>query len=86
MLDFPRPFHPRLVHVPIAPSLAGVFFILAGSFFAARSPVSSAGAERWQSYDRRWPYFALFALAVVLVLVESWLGGALVCTYGVGVR
>jgi uncharacterized membrane protein len=86
MIDFPGPFHPRWVHFPIAPSSAGVFFSLAGWLFAARSPVSSAGAERWQSYGRRWPYFALLALAVVLVLVESWLGSTLVYTYGVGVR
>jgi len=35
---------------------------------------------------RRWTYFALLALAAALVLVESWLGGKLVYTYGVGVR
>jgi uncharacterized membrane protein len=35
---------------------------------------------------RRWLYFALLAVAAALVLAESWLGGKLVYTYGVGVR
>jgi uncharacterized membrane protein len=152
-MDFLSPFHPRLVHFPIALSLAGVFFILAGWFLAKRSRSSTEGAERWQDYGRlslvlgwlgvlaagvsglidqsrapdipevrqlinqhigaglallvvlglaiywpvkdktlmskpgrRWLYSALLALAAALVLVESWLGGKLVYTYGVGVR
>jgi uncharacterized membrane protein len=152
-MEFLSPFHPRLVHFPIALSLAGVFFILAGWLLAIRPRSSTTGVERWQSYgrlslvlgwlgvlaaiasglidqsgapetievrqvinqhigagiallvvlglaiywpiknkalmstsSRRWIYFALLALAAALVLVESWLGGKLVYTYGVGVR
>jgi uncharacterized membrane protein len=152
-MEFLSPFHPRFVHFPIALSLVGVFFILAGSFLAARSRSSPAGAERWQSYGRLslvlgwlgvlaaivsglidqsgapdtaevrqvinqhvgagvvllvvlglavyWPiknkalmsipsrrrlYFVLLVLVAALVLLESWLGGKLVYTYGVGLH
>lgn len=152
-MDFLSPFHPRLVHFPIALSLAGVFFVLVGWFLARRVWGDPAGAERWHEYGRlslilgwlgvlaagvsglidqsrapdtlevrqvinqhigaglallvvlglaiywpiknralmsnsrrRWLYFALLGLAVALVLLESWLGGKLVYTYGVGVR
>jgi uncharacterized membrane protein len=152
-MDFLTPFHPRLVHFPIALSLAGAFFILAGWLLARRARGEPASAERWQGYgrlslvlgwlgvlaagatglidqsrapdtlevrqlinqhigaglallvvlglaiywpikdkallsspSRRWLYFALLVLAAALVLVESWLGGKLVYTYGVGVH
>jgi uncharacterized membrane protein len=152
-MDFLSPFHPRLVHFPIALSLAGALFILAGWFLASRARSDPAGAERWQDCGRlslvlgwlgvlaagvsglidqsrapdtlevrqlinqhigaglallvvlglaiywpiknralmsgagrRWLYFALLILAAALVLLESWLGGKLVYTYGVGVR
>jgi uncharacterized membrane protein len=61
MMDFLSPFHPRLVHFPIALSLAGAFFILAGWFLAARPRGGPARAERWQGYGR-------------LSLVLGWLG------------
>jgi uncharacterized membrane protein len=60
-MQFLSPFHPRLVHFPIALSLVGVFFILAGSFLSTRPRSSQAGADRWQSYGR-------------LSLVLGWLG------------
>jgi uncharacterized membrane protein len=34
----------------------------------------------------RWGYLALLAVIVALVLVEGWLGGRLVYTFGVGVK
>ena len=34
----------------------------------------------------RWGYLALLVAIVLLVLAEGWLGGKLVCEYGVGVR
>ena len=60
-MEFLSPFHPRLVHFPIALSLVGAFFILAGWLLSTRSRRSPAGAERWQSYGR-------------LSLVLGWLG------------
>jgi uncharacterized membrane protein len=152
-MQFLSPFHPRLVHFPIALSLVGAFFILAGWFLSTRRRSEHPNAERWQAYGRlslvlgwlgvlaavvsglidqarapdtvevrqiinqhigaglallvvlglaiywpiknkalmsnpgrRWLYFALLVLAAALVLVESWLGGKLVYTYGVGMR
>jgi uncharacterized membrane protein len=60
-MEFLSPFHPRLVHFPIALSLVGAFFILAGRSLFTRPRSSPEAAERWQSYGR-------------LSLVLGWLG------------
>jgi uncharacterized membrane protein len=60
-MQFLSPFHPRLVHFPIALSLVGVFFILAGWFLSTRPRSGPIDAARWQSYGR-------------LSLVLGWLG------------
>jgi uncharacterized membrane protein len=60
-MQFLSPFHPRLVHFPIALSLVGVFFILVGWFLSTRSRSDQPNAERWQGYGR-------------LSLVLGWLG------------
>ena len=60
-MEFLSPFHPRLVHFPIALSLVGIFFILAGWFLTVRRRGDQAGADRWQSYGR-------------LSLILGWLG------------
>ena len=87
MMDFRSPFHPRLVHFPIALSLVGAFFILADWFLSTRPRSSPAGAERWQGYGRLSLVLAwLGVLAVALVLVEAWLGGKLIYGFGVGVH
>ena len=39
----------------------------------------------WQS-QAKWGFLALLVLIVLLILVESWLGGKLVYQYGVGVK
>jgi uncharacterized membrane protein len=55
------PFHPRLVHFPIALALVGVFFIAAGWFLSKRRQPGPANAEGWLSYGR-------------LTLILGWLG------------
>lgn len=143
MLDALMPFHPRLVHFPIALSLAGAFFIVLGlvrardrwvsygqlslllgwlgvmaamvtglidqSFAPQEASVTAllnqhitAGIalliavglalywplrnkKLWTTSARGW-YVALLVVIVLLVLVESWLGGKLVYQHGVGVE
>jgi uncharacterized membrane protein len=60
-MQFLSPFHPRLVHFPIALSLVGVFFILVGWFLSSRSRGNQIDAARWQAYGR-------------MSLVLGWLG------------
>ncbi len=146
MMDTLYPFHPRLVHFPIALSVVGVMFVAIGlgrvgaterwlwpgrllvllgwigalvagitglidQSYAPDLPVVrdtinmhiTAGiallvvfglALYWPLKDkqllsagaRRWGYLALLLLGVLLILVESWLGGQLVYKLGVGVR
>jgi uncharacterized membrane protein len=60
-MEFLSPFHPRLVHFPIALSLVGVFFILVGSVLSARPREGRPDAKSWQDYGR-------------LSLILGWLG------------
>jgi uncharacterized membrane protein len=60
-MEFLSPFHPRLVHFPIALSLVGVFFILVGSVLSARPREGGPDAKSWQGYGR-------------LSLILGWLG------------
>jgi uncharacterized membrane protein len=61
-MEFLSPFHPRLVHFPIALSLVGVFFILTGWLLSVRRRNDQPNSERWQAYGR-------------LSLFLGWLGG-----------
>jgi uncharacterized membrane protein len=51
-MQFLSPYHPRLVHFPIALSLVGVFFILVGWLLSIRARSGQIDAAHWQGYGR----------------------------------
>jgi uncharacterized membrane protein len=150
-MDALRPFHPRLVHFPIALSLAGIAFVFLGFLLPGRFTQDPNKRDRWIGYgqlslllgwlgvlaavasglmdqsrapdipqvtrvinqhittgiallvvlgfalywplrdkrfwsERRPAYLVLLFVVLILVLLESWLGGKLVYQLGVGVR